>query len=401
MPSNQTAGHQPAQSSSSSGHHQRELRQDPTNADGSPKRLPQIPNPIGNFDTGETPLFPFETLGAGLSFVHSRLKTENEDKLRQILGDPLEQTVDLLKKENADLRKRLAVMRGEKMGVQEVFPMYENLIEKQVRRNAEVTKHLRQTSDSSLSMIKAVGNLGDRLDQVGMEDQRIFTMQRHIEAMERSIRNLQKENFQLQNDKNNLEYREKNLQIANELLKGKADDASAKMLHFKQLYNEKQKEMDNLTHSVNYISLLSEEREIVSKRKSKIPEGGEDMWKRGFDKMRVEFMHLMRLHTIQRRKLEYAEKQKMLAQVRNKKLKADLQKAWRDISDPHRNVGDPGELPSSGGSGVVASGSGGNGGSSAGGGADGGGGAPTAASGSAASAPSPPLDNVDDVLRVE
>ncbi|CAD7947877.1 unnamed protein product [Amoebophrya sp. A120] len=289
-----------------------------------------------SLDSGETPLFPFETLGAGLDFVHKRLQTENEEKLRALIGDPLTQKVDALKAENADLRKRLAVMRGEKVGVQEVFPMYENLIERQVRRNSEITKHLRGTSDDNLSVIKAVGHLSDRLDQVGMEDRRIFDLQRKLEHTERTVRTLEKDRFQLQNDKANLEYREKNLQIANELLKGKADDANAKMLHFKGLYNEKQKEMSNITHSVNYISLLSEEREIVSKRKSRIPEGGEDMWKRGFDKMRVEFMHLMRLYTMQRRKLEYAEKQKMLAQVRNKKLKADLQKAWRDMSDPHR-----------------------------------------------------------------
>lgn len=44
------------------------------------------------FDRGETPLMPFETLGEGLDFVYARLKERNEGEIRQIMGDPLKQT---------------------------------------------------------------------------------------------------------------------------------------------------------------------------------------------------------------------------------------------------------------------------------------------------------------------
>ncbi|CAD7951436.1 unnamed protein product [Amoebophrya sp. A25] len=291
-----------------------------------------------SIESGETPLFPFGSLSQGLDFIHQRLKKENEERWREVLGNPLGLKVAALEKENEDLRKRLAVMRGKKLPADEVFPMYENLIERQMHRNRAVTNFLKQTEnpENSLQVIKSLGSLGDRLDRVGMEDIRLFDLQRQLEHLQRDARQLQTDNLQLGSDKSNSEYREKNLQLANELLKNRMDEAHAKMLHFKALYNEKQKELDSITHSVNYISLLSEEKQIVSKRKSRIPEGGEDMWKRGFDKMRVEFIQLMRMCSIQRRKLEYAEKQKKLAQVRNKKLKADLQKAWRDLSDPQR-----------------------------------------------------------------
>jgi len=40
-------------------------------------------------DSGETPLFPFQSLGEGLGFVYDRLKKKNEDAIRNIMGDPL------------------------------------------------------------------------------------------------------------------------------------------------------------------------------------------------------------------------------------------------------------------------------------------------------------------------
>jgi len=64
--------------------------------------------------------------------------------------------------------------------------------------------------------------------------------------------------------------------------------------------------------------LLSENKSLVGKDAGRLKEQsqGEDQWKRGFDQMRIELMHLMRLYNIQRGKLEYAQKQKQLFQAR-------------------------------------------------------------------------------------
>jgi hypothetical protein len=57
-------------------------------------------------------------------------------------------------------------------------------------------------------------------------------------------------------------------------------------------------------------------------------------WKIAFDKMRVELILAMRLYQSQKTKLDYAEKQKQLYMARSRQLKTDLQKAWRQLTDP-------------------------------------------------------------------
>ena len=64
-----------------------------------------------------------------------------------------------------------------------------------------------------------------------------------------------------------------------------------------------------------------------------------DMWKRSFDQMRIELIQIMRLYNIQKTKLEYAIKQKQLYQARAKNLKADLSKAWTELSNAYNVQG--------------------------------------------------------------
>lgn len=233
----------------------------------------------------ECPLFPFETIGEGLEFVYKRLVAKNESALREQLGDPLTHTVDLLKQENADLKLRLEAMRRDKKtDPGAIFPLYENVISRQVARNKEVASFLRKTQTQDLNLITRIGELADRLEAVGMEDKRLFELNRSLVQAQQKMVAMQNGVMKLQSDKRNLEYREKNLQIANQLLKGKADEAHAKMLHFKALYAERQKELDSLANSSNFIALLSENKEIVGKREAG-PQGGEEMWKRGFDQV--------------------------------------------------------------------------------------------------------------------
>lgn len=54
-------------------------------------------------------------------------------------------------------------------------------------------------------------------------------------AADQKVITLTREKEKLESDKSNLEYREQNLLIANQLLRGKADDAHSRMLHFKVL----------------------------------------------------------------------------------------------------------------------------------------------------------------------
>ena len=63
--------------------------------------------------------------------------------------------------------------------------------------------------------------------------------------------------------------------------------------------------------------------------------------------MRMELVGLMRLYNIQRGKLEYAQaqKQKKLFAARNKSLKSDLNKAWKELSDPFRGAQPAGAPP--------------------------------------------------------
>jgi hypothetical protein len=61
-------------------------------------------------------------------------------------------------------------------------------------------------------------------------------------------------------------------------------------------------------------------------------------WKIAFDKMRVELILAMRLYQSQKAKLDYAEKQKHLYMARSRQLKTDLDKAWRQLTDPQGGI---------------------------------------------------------------